>query len=893
MKKTLKSNSYSQMLRLLAVFVIMFVFFISVNASNDENYTISKTFNLTQSQTPTTPSTPSYMLEIKNDIQISPTEFTFDIYIKNTSINPLWLISWEMQGFQAGIKINNEIVNGGVITPTIVNGYSDLLVSNQQTNANLSMQGFTSGIPTINYGLKMTAKAASLGSGTQILTSEMCICRIKLTNTVPFTVNSFTDLTWSFSLIPWQTKVSAFLPAATDITNQPDHLINNLTNPALNPQLNTPALPKLSANIISLNSAAYACGSVNPDISGNTISILNEGYIFPDTSTVGNCTDIEYLWEYSFDNLNWIAIGSFSNTSINFPGLTTYQNTYIHRLARISCLEPVNNTTQNISNSILLTVYPALSVSIGAQTNVSCFNGSNGALTALVNGGTTSFTYSWSKDDISFTGSTNVITGLAIGNYAVIVTDANNCTASISSVITQPSALQSNGIVTNTSCGITNGSIDLTTTGGTFPYNFLWSNSETTEDITNLSPSNYSVTITDFNGCVLTKGFDVNSTDCLPIAVNDSGIVTVNLIFSGSVQNNDIPSADGGNTWTLVGLNGGALNGTVNMDINGSYTYSPNLGFTGNDVFSYNLCDSDNDCSTGIVNIEVDSVLSICLKPKVLLQGPYDFNNHLMWDSLRVHNLIPINEPYSSFPYNQNFTHTGGGGGESILNPIAIFGVTGSNAIVDWVFIELRDKNNNKLVKHTRSALLQRDGDIVDVDGVSPICFQGLTDNQFYIVIRHRNHLGVMTANAKILTTQGIDVDFSNNLEPEFNFGTTHPIAGNSFNFTGLSQFTTMDGKRALWNGNSNGDHKVKYEAPNDDQSITLMDVFLNNGNSSFQSGYDFTVGYYSGDVDLNGKTKYEAPTDDQSIILLQVLIYPLNTSFQSAFDFMYEQIPF
>jgi hypothetical protein len=189
--------------------------------------------------------------------------------------------------------------------------------------------------------------------------------------------------------------------------------------------------------------------------------------------------------------------------------------------------------------------------------------------------------------------------------------------------------------------------------------------------------------------------------------------------------------------------------------------------------------------------------------------------------------------------------------------------------------------------------LLQRDGDIVDVDGVSPICFQGLTDNQFYIVIRHRNHLGVMTANAKILTTQGMDVDFSNNLEPEFNFGTTHPIAGNSFNFTGLSQFTTMDGKRALWNGNSNGDHKVKYEAPNDDQSITLMDVFLNNGNSSFQSGYDFTVGYYSGDVDLNGKTKYEAPTDDQSIILLQVLIYPLNTSFQSAFDFMYEQIPF
>ncbi len=1119
MKKTFKSNSYSQKLKLLAIFVIMLAANSKINAKTERNYSISKEFTLTQSPTP---ATPSYILEIKNDIQISPTEYTFDIYIKNTSTNPLWLISWEMQGFQAGIKVNSDIVNGGVITPTIVSGFSDLLVSNQQTNANLSMQGFTSGIPNANYGLKMTAKAASLGSGTQILTSEMCICRIKLSNTVPFSINSHPDLSWSFSLIPWQTKVSAFLPAATDITNQPDHINNNLANPALNPQLNTPAIPLLSTNIITLNSSLYACGSVNPDISGNTITILNGGYVFPDTALVGNCTDIEYLWEYSYDNLNWISIGTFNNAAINFTGLTITQNTYLHRLSRISCSEPVNNITQNISNSIFLTVYPSLSVSIESQANVSCFNGTNGYGTVLVNGGTPSYSYIWSntlpvkttasvsglsaglyvvtttdgngctattsieitqplqiiptavlsspiscfegtalvtvsatggslpyssgvgsfnvaagsqtfivtdnngctaeatinitqpsrltvtistltniscnnandgiisvtsgggtgnhtyawfkdgfpygsntsgitglavgnyavivtdennctattsisitqpdilifsltsrsnltcfenatgsfqviptggtptysyswlKDNISYAGTTNSITGLSIGNYTVVVKDANNCTLSYSANITQPSALQSVGIVTNSTCGLSNnGSINLSTNGGTFPYSYLWSNSATTEDIINLASANYSVTVTDFNGCNITKGFDVNSYDCQPTTMNDFGFVDVNSVLNGSVQNNDTPSGDGSNVWSLIGINGGALNGTVNMDINGNYTYIPNPGYSGIDVFSYNLCDVDNDCSTASVSITVDSLNVFCLMPKVLLQGPYDSNNHLMWDSLRVHNLIPVTEPYSSFPYNQNFTHTGGGGNETISNPIAIFGVTGSNAIVDWVFIELRDKNNNKLVKHTRSALLQRDGDIVDVDGVSPICFQGLNDNQFYIVIRHRNHLGVMTANAKILTTQGTEVDFRNNLEPEFNFGTTHPVAGNSFNFTGLSQFTTMDGKRALWNGNANNDHKVKYEAPNDDQSIPLMNVFLNNGNSSFQSGFDFAIGYYSGDVDLNGKAKYEAPNDDQSIILLQVLIYPLNSSYQSAFDFMYEQIPF
>ena len=328
------------------------------------------------------------------------------------------------------------------------------------------------------------------------------------------------------------------------------------------------------------------------------------------------------------------------------------------------------------------------------------------------------------------------------------------------------------------------------------------------------------------------------------------------------------------------------------MDDLGNYTYTPNPFYSGSDSFNYILCDTDGDCSPATVYITINSV-NYCLTPKVLLQGPYDYTSHLMWDSLRVHNFIPVTEPYSTYPYNQNFTHVGGGGGEFIANPSAVFGVTGPNAIVDWVFIELRDKNNNKLVKYTRSALLQRDGDIVDVDGVSPICFSNLSDNQFYVAIRHRNHLGVMTANVITMTPQGTIVDFRDGLQPEFNFGTNHPVAGSSFNFTGLSQFSTYDGRRAMWYGDANSDHKVKYEAPFDDQSITLLDVFMNPGNSSFQSGYDFCYGYYNGDVDLSGKAKYEAPYDDQSLILLQILIYPLNTTYQSAFDFLYEQIPY
>jgi len=192
---------------------------------------------------------PTYIMEIKNDSLVSPTEYIFDFYIKNTSTNPSWATSWQLQGIQAGIKINSAILNGGTITPTIVAGFSDLLSSNQQTNANLSMQGLS----TANYGLKMTAKAAGVGSGTMILTTEMRVCRIKLTNSVPYAVNSQPNFTWNFGTnIPWATKVTAFLPAATEITVQANHLLTNFVNPLLN-------TPPVKYNITG--SGSYCQGS--------------------------------------------------------------------------------------------------------------------------------------------------------------------------------------------------------------------------------------------------------------------------------------------------------------------------------------------------------------------------------------------------------------------------------------------------------------------------------------------------------------------------------------------------------------------------------------------------------------------------------------------------------
>ena len=142
---------------------------------------------------------------------------------------------------------------------------------------------------------------------------------------------------------------------------------------------------------------------------------------------------------------------------------------------------------------------------------------------------------------------------------------------------------------------------------------------------------------------------------------------------------------------------------------------------------------------------------------KVFLEGP--FSNGLMGDELRTFSLIPTTEPYTAL---SGFTHFGRGGGETV-DP-SVFTITGSNAIVDWVFLELRNGSASSNILDTRSALIQRDGDIVNTDGTSPLAFLGMADDDYYVAIRHRNHLGVRSATTLTLPLATPPHDFSTEL---------------------------------------------------------------------------------------------------------------------------------
>ncbi len=140
-----------------------------------------------------------------------------------------------------------------------------------------------------------------------------------------------------------------------------------------------------------------------------------------------------------------------------------------------------------------------------AATDVTCFGASTGSIAVSPSTGTPPFQYSM-DNGVNYQ-SSNVFTGLGSGTYAIVVKDANNYILSPQNVtITQPAALTIyNSYIINTSCGTSLGSISVFPSGGTLNYNYLWSNGDTTNFNQNLPVGNYSVVVTDANGCVVTS----------------------------------------------------------------------------------------------------------------------------------------------------------------------------------------------------------------------------------------------------------------------------------------------------------------------------------------------------------------------------------------------------
>lgn len=135
-------------------------------------------------------------------------------------------------------------------------------------------------------------------------------------------------------------------------------------------------------------------------------------------------------------------------------------------------------------------------------TDVSCNGGSNGAVEVFPTGGTPGYTYTWSDGSIT----TKDRVGLSQGMVTVTITDANNCTHDITATVDEPTLLSAVLSPDSVSCyGGVDGAISSMVSGGTQPYAYSWSNGKTTTGLSNLSAGSDTLTLTDANGCKVTK----------------------------------------------------------------------------------------------------------------------------------------------------------------------------------------------------------------------------------------------------------------------------------------------------------------------------------------------------------------------------------------------------
>jgi hypothetical protein len=263
-------------------------------------------------------------------------------------------------------------------------------------------------------------------------------------------------------------------------------------------------------------------------------------------------------------------------------------------------------------------------------------------------------------------------------------------------------------------------------------------------------------------------------------------------------------------------------------------------GTTGEWTLNHSFVDSLQNSFSGAYTAFV-FVKSIKVSPKVFLQGPYNTGNSLMSDNLRSGGFLPEEEPYTGL----NFQQHNSGGGETTW--AAVFATTGNDAIVDWVFVELRDKNAPSTVLATRAALVQRDGDVVDVDGTSPVDFHGLAADDYYVAVRHRNHLGCRTASVVNLGNTASVVDFTSSLS----------IAYKPSGHPNEVMASLGGGKFGLWGGNANGDNYIRYSdifiPPSTFIPSDALSIFNHlGGNSSGQ-----LLGYNKFDINLDKYVRY------------------------------------
>ncbi|MCX6257918.1 MAG: SprB repeat-containing protein [Bacteroidia bacterium] len=265
----------------------------------------------------------------------------------------------------------------------------------------------------------------------------------------------------------------------------------------------------------------------------------------------------------------------------------------------------------NSSDGFVTKLQFATAIQIGTPTvtNVNCNGDFSGSISINITGGISPYSFVWSNNS-----HTQNLNGITAGIYSVTVTDMIGNSATASATVTQPPALAISANLTNTSCFVcNNGMIDLTVTGGTSPYSYLWSNMAVTEDLVNITSDTYKVTVTDNKSCVSTGSYTIIVVYQLQVSLSGTDITC----FGSNNGSIDLTMINGTSPFSYIWNNNATSDDLTGLAA-GTYsvTVTDFLGFTAtsaiiiNEPVQFSISGivtnvTCNGCSNGAININI------------------------------------------------------------------------------------------------------------------------------------------------------------------------------------------------------------------------------------------------------------------------------------------------
>jgi gliding motility-associated-like protein len=445
------------------------------------------------------------------------------------------------------VKDANGCLTTGTVSVTTVAAPT----ASVSTQTNITCNGLTNGSASIaasggagSYTYTLTPGGASNGTGnfTNLAANSYTVTVTDgagCTTTTTFTITQPAVLTGSISA---QTNVSC--------------------NTGTNGAVTVTQTGGTAAYTYSLNGAAYVASPTFSGLAAGSYVVTvkdSKGCLSNVPVTITQPTAISL----TMSSVNANCTASNGSATVVASGGTpgyTYSWAATGGTAATTIPRPAGSYTVTVTDAnscvktgtVTIGTTPGGTASVSSAVNATCNGANNGSITVSMGGGSTApFTYAWTPN----VGTGATVSNLAPGNYSVIITDANGCTATTNTTITEPALLNVSFTSTNVSCnGGNDGTINATVTGGTSPYTYAWSpGAFTTANITGIPTGTYNLTVTDSKGCVKTGTRSVTQPTALTITP-----ATTNP-HCGLADGSATVTGSGGAGGYTFSLNGGAF----------------------------------------------------------------------------------------------------------------------------------------------------------------------------------------------------------------------------------------------------------------------------------------------------------------------------------------------